>query len=358
MIRRLLAYLISLHAAAHVSLALGSPPLPFLAFVLLVAAVWGIRDDDPHRMPDEAADRAARYRGAVGWAQYSILTVLTLLVGEQVTSDTVSAGEITLGGLALHALLAIQALFLARPQMSVQGTHVLANALVLCAVAAASGPPLATTALTGHAVLVVTWLVVDHHQRRDVPLRRAWRALLGFGLPALMLAPAIHFTPLPPRRGPAGPAPGGTGLRWSDYSDDFLQIGGWAIVGMILIWLARKLLPNREEDEGQDEQVVTAAVELQEPRLAPELEALDVSGPRGRVLKTFARVLARSEKAGRGRKPHQTALEIARRLPGPAERLAQLFGRARYGGDVEIAKTDAERAEELGGEVMKGLKRG
>ena len=348
-LRGLTAFLLSLHAVAHLVLRHGAVLGVVAPLLVAFAALLGQAGPGPSRDRPQR-DRAGTYRVGSLWSLYALLVGAVFL-----TTPTVE-GEL---GQVLNLLVgSFQLLFLAWPAIGPRGVPLLVNSLVLCGLAVVAGGPVAVSAVAGYAPLAAAFVVADHHELHRARPSACLPPMLGHAaLAAGVTWPLLLALPST-RQGLSAPAAEGA-LSWDALLSSWSEIGGWSLVGLLLIWLARKVLERLtgEKEEAEIEELEHAGRSGESVPLveAASFEEADLSGARGRILRAFSAFLKRCESSGFARAESTTALEFSYRLPAPARRLARLFGLARYSAE-ELAERDADEAEAAAAEVLARLK--
>jgi hypothetical protein len=359
-LRLLTLFLISL-AAVEGSLLAWSParlsdPFVLAGFplALAAAAVIGTLLQDPLAA---AAERSGRGRLAfVIGGTYAVLVLLILLGLLSGSRDAVEPGGQLFRLLQPVALLAAG---LGRGHLGV-----LVNALVLTSysiLAGGAGAALAVTALGG---LLPAFLVVDFAARRlseypvdafppPWPVLREGMAWAGLAFLAL-LAWVVRF-PLQPHvplvRSGALPK-----VDPSQVSDLLLQLGGAFALGLLGFWAASRLGLGRGGAAGVEDVERVEARSLAEPvEEGPALAPSEAEpGRRGRIIRVYLDLQAQLARWGWRRPPGCTPRAFAGRIEPrePADRLAELFARARWASPGDLPEGDVEAACRAGEAIL------
>ena len=351
----LLAFLISAHAAVHAGLLAGS----WSAGVSISMAAGGA-------ILERLLFSSIQYLGTHHFlARILPLTKLGygfLLLGVFVAA---AEGEGPVLRRGMDALWAVQVLFLALGGLSGHLLGVLTNALAMVCLASLAGGWVAAGALTGYSVLLVLWLILDHHSRSGLPLSQAVRESIRWG-GGVGLSAVVFFVAFPPPvysayRVRIDPPPEASNFQdvLGLYSDILLAVAVGALAVLLLIWFLRAVLRKRSGGPGERRARIRQA---EEDRSVVEggKDRLIVGGWRKRVLDRYLGFLREAEGLGRRRSPERTPREFAAELPGPGGALTEAFVRARYGpGEIseeEFLRAD-RAAEETLGELQKNLGR-
>lgn len=184
--------------------------------------------------------------------------------------------------------------------------------------------------------------------------RTAVVAVVAVAVVAVVAVLAAHTTPRPPTAArhateaaltaappAAGPAGGGVPWAWGLYLVGLLALVG--VLGVLVLrdGLLAHVLPRRPVDDVVDPDAPRAGVEVGVPEAGDALAAADAAlaagaDPREVVIACWVRLEAAAEARGLGRRPAETATDVARRwLAGGPDRaavdeLAALYHEARY----------------------------
>jgi hypothetical protein len=338
LLRSASAFLLTAHAVGMAEMAYIGGMAAVAVLAALVATVLGLTGDGPST-ERPGRDRAATYRIVSLWSLYALYVMSAVLMA--------SSGDRSLAAVLVGILMVAQLIFLAWPAIGPRAAPLLVNGLVLCALAAATGGHLPLFAVGGFAPLAAALIVIDHHHLRRARPKEALLPAAGHaGLAALLVWPGLPWLPR------ATVAQGGDPTvlpepSFGDLVEGTVELLFWAGLGLVLVVLARWLLdrlrgPEEELLPDELEPVAEAGPSRSLGSALPPL-ALDLSGARGRVVRIFEDFLRAARKLGFDRRPNWTAAEFARRLPIPANRLARVFGRARYS-DEDLSERDADRA--------------
>jgi putative flippase GtrA len=292
-----------------------------------------------------------RARILLGLAHAALVLIAPLAVG--------AAPALLPRAALLFAWLQLPALLLAVSETALLA--VLMNAGVLVLLAALHGGLPAASAVSGFVSLLAAFLVVDHwaltlaaHPRVRAP---AWGVVarqalslalpVGLGSAALFLLfppqPAEFALATPGRSDPAQPL--GAAHRLLILT---LFLGGAGIVTAVRLF--RKDPPGAAPLVEAPELLSVEDEALPAPQPAAPVT---LAGPRGRILRAYARFLGDAARRALRRHPPETPLEFARRVGEPMrplQALTELFMGARYGA-AEPAEPDAVAAERAAREI-------
>ena len=344
----LLPFLISLVAAGHVVVATGVWNLPVVTVTLAIAAGLtnaSLSDGKAPRLNESGFTRMVQL-----WAAYGVMLAMALVM-----LSTRGDNEYLI---AARILVALQVLVLGLRGAGHSSLPVFVNAQALVCLVALVGGIFASIAITLCTVLTVLWMVLQTYERNRASLERGFLAAIPYCLVTAIVLGAWFAVAPPPHVGviafgefsPAQEA----ALREA-YKDLFI----WAIGALLLMTVMRRAL--RKKDKKKPEKLEEESVEVGFDRIESLDEGglsdvLAVSGARAKLLECYMRFLGNAAERDKRREPSATPLEFAKELPGPAVRLATLFGRARYS-EQPVVDADVADAEESAKAVLDQLKR-
>jgi hypothetical protein len=232
------------------------------------------------------------------------------------------------------------------------------NAMVLVCVAIVAGGLTAAGAAVGLAGLVMVWLAVDHEAVRGGSVLRGWFTGLAAGAIAGGALAGVFFL-LPPRAYRKAPPPPVVidPARLAEVYVALLRAFAVLLVVVVAAVVILRWLMRRRGGAAESTRVGAALAVRRRP-LAHAQETSSggaMEGWRGRVVRLYLALLRQLARRGVLRRPDQTALEFARRLPDPAHDLAVVFGRARYG-PSDVAEEDYRAAFRMAREVWNAVR--
>jgi len=339
--RMVALFLLSLLTASSAELAWGAPNVPRLlarAGALALALVLG------HLLPE-----ALSAVGAAGVRRRARLLAFVLVPLPGLFALTVAMAAPPLAGRAAAALALLQVGVLLLTEALGLELLALWSALLLALVAALGGGLPAPIALTGFLALTGVFFSLDQAIEKlsawpGVPapalalvLQDAVRTLAA---PVLLLGLALALLSGPATLGPAyprGDLQGGASgsLARPEVRRIYLWLVLVAMAGAGTMTLALRWLRGRGSDTPPLVEMPESHVAAEEI-LDPAQDDMRYAAGRGRVIRAYARFLARVREAGFRLGGHLTPREIegqVLRPEGPLADLTALFMDARYGPD-------------------------
>ena len=331
-----LIFLISLHSTTHALLMCRSGAVFGFSIALCACAVAGT-----YLYSRLSAFHDSRLRTQLlmaVWVLYAMVLLLTLAQATAVRLDGIQS--------SVHAVATFQLGFLifAGGGHGYIGAH--RNALVLICLSVLSGGVVASSAILGYVLLMMVWLIADRHLRWGASLASICRAALPLCAPtgAVLIATLVLFPPStyePLSRALPAQSTG-------ELLEEYLKLLTWVVAGFTILYLLRRYFDFSGSDQATELEIdlietVHAGDDSRTRRQGGE--HVDPTSFRARIVKLYVEFLRKLEHRGVRHRPDWTPSELAAQLPSPADELARIFARARYG-PVELGQRDLDEAGE------------
>jgi hypothetical protein len=325
-------------------------------WTLAVAGALALGESLENSFATIDADHRGRMAVFLGSLQLSILVLALILAAIKPSADLLRFLANVLSGYFLLVLALVRLAPHPRP--------VLGHGFALTVLAGLQGGPVGVWATLSAFSLAALFLGVDHHARLFAAFRvdPAQHGAQVLRRTAVVVLPAALGLGAFLALSPSAPGPvrefGVRGRRDRQIDRSSLR----AVVVTVLVGtggvyvVGRLLVRSRKGDATPLQAAEPLKGEVR--RIVPEARterAKGYPGRRGRVIRTYLRILDGTARAGFARRPEETPHEFAAALGEPRPLLADVteaFVRARYGQgepsehDVEIAERQTERVLE------------